>query len=137
MPECRVVFENRTPDWWQVKLVQIGAKFFFKRADGSIIRDYQTSKSVNLSPGQTDALQSDDPSGCVGALFAALTVRQPNQPDKILTKSDSTNPNECATQWTICIQPAGGLGPFSSIDEALKSEDVEIVVRPNPETEKQ
>lgn len=130
MPECRVIFENKTPDYWQVTMVAIGAKFFYKRADGSIHREYQTSKAVNLSSNQSDVLNSDDASLCAGALFAAITVRQPNQPDKIMTKSDGTNPNECATEWRICIQPAGGTATYSSIEEALNSKEVEIDIRP-------
>lgn len=129
MPECRVVFENRTPAFWKVSIVQIGAKFFYKNIDGTHAGEWQTSKQVDLPAGATDQFMSNDPSACVGALFAAMSVRQPGKPDQILTKSDSADPNECATQWVVCIQPSGMKEP-KNIEEALGGTNVEISIRP-------
>ena len=128
MPACRVTFTNRTPDFWQAKVVMIGAKFFYKAADGTIIRDWQTSKQVNLAGNQSDFLDSNEPNECVGAGFFAVQVRIPGQEDKIVTKCDGSDADKCSTSYDISITPAAGGSAFNTIDEALNSKDFELTL---------
>jgi hypothetical protein len=48
MPECRVIFENRLPDFWQAKLTHIGAQFYYKRPDETDLEPFTVALRVSV-----------------------------------------------------------------------------------------
>ena len=127
MPGCRVIFTNGLPSDYQVTVIGIGAKFFYKAADGSITHDWQTSKEVNLSSGQSDNLDSNEPNSCVGAVLGVMTCIQNGQ-TKTLSQYDPIAAGLCGIDWEfkVCPKPVSQ-DAYQSIDEALNAKPVGLI----------
>jgi hypothetical protein len=137
MPECRIIFENKTPDFWAVTITGIGANFFYKKPDGTPTGSFSTAKAVSLKTGQSDQLlNAKDRRACVGSIIAIFECEVPGQGKVIKTKPGSVAPNECATQWEVCIQPEGLEGQFKTMQEALDAINFGVTVLPGTKTAK-
>jgi hypothetical protein len=117
MPGCRTIFANELPSEWNVTIVGIGAKYFYRSG-----KDYQTSKQVELKSQQTDNIDSDSPNDCVGSVMAIVLVSQPGQSIKTLTKTVPAEPNQCLVDVKIALCASADLSrSYESIDETLRS----------------
>jgi hypothetical protein len=115
MPECRVVFENRLPDYWQATITNIAAVFYYKRPDESELEAYAAQKAVNLGTNQTDQLDSNDPAKCVGKVYAAVAVRIPGHPDGKADKTAANVPGTCTDDVRIILQPKPGVASIKNV----------------------
>jgi hypothetical protein len=119
VPECRVVFENRLPDFWNSKITHIAAQFYYKKPDETDLEIYSVEKPVSLTTNQTDQLNSNNAAMCVGKVFAAVAVSVPGRPDGKATKMSPNVPNECTTEIRIVLHATAAAASAKRIEDLI------------------
>jgi hypothetical protein len=127
MPYCDVVFQNQTPADWDVRIIEIGAHFFYQDANGKPTRDWQTTRSANLDSGQQDTLSSDDPNGCVAGVYAGITAYVPQQGNQVFTNASTTDPKHCLVNVPFVLAPTGSIATTGELSTALRGRPLKLL----------
>jgi len=132
---CEVEFANATPHGWQLRIIEIGAKFFYQDSNGNIIREWYTMKNVNLSDGDKASLFSDDVNACVQQVFAAVKVVVPGENPTILTGTNPGDPQHCKLKCSFTIAPKNDVSTkeYSSLEEVLNFQSFGLFSLNDPE----
>lgn len=127
MPSCTVNFVNNTPADWDVRIIEVGAHFFYQDEKGNPTRDWQTTKSANLDSGQSDSILSDDPNGCVLAIYAGCTAYVPGDGNKTFTSPTTGDKDHCILSTNFVLGPAAAIsGEEVELSAALRKRAVRL-----------
>lgn len=112
---CRVIIRNQTPPNWNVRIISVGTKFFYR--DGGDFTD--GPHQVNVSSGGETSTQNNDPSKCVYQEQTFILAVIPGQPPVTIPAIGNCPPDKCI------LQIAHNVVPKSNIAENdLLSEDI-------------
>lgn len=99
---CVAQFHNDLPANWPVRIIAIGAVFFYD--DGT--HDQVGPKAVNIPPGgHMEALEAPNIKKCVQQVTGAMSVKQEGYDPVSLSRANTCPPDRCMTLTHFVLYP--------------------------------
>jgi len=104
---CEVDFWNEMPPDSQVRIIEIGANFFYQDAQGNPDGNWSVTRQANIDCGQSDSLESNDPNKCVRYVYAGVTAFHPETGNKTSTATTWGHAQSCLAIVQFILGPQG------------------------------
>ena len=125
---CTIIFRNATPCDWRVRIIEIGAKFWYQDENGNIVRDWWTNKGTTIDCNQEDSLTSDDSNACVRQVLMVSKVYVSGQGERLFQQSKDGGPKHCILRTGAVLAPKiSGASVHLDVTKALQEFPISLI----------
>lgn len=115
-----VTVTNGTPADWEIRIIEIGSKFWYQDEKGNIVDDEVVSKPTSIDAGQSDSY-SGTKNGCCRVLYTAVKVlERKNNKERIFDRTDQVTAKECIYALNLTLGPKYAASRSADLDELIE-----------------